>query len=268
MAALGGHGASTVHVAEDDALGLSQPMVDARRRLLAARAARATCCSAPRSLASDVAAGARGPARRRPDHRRDRAARRGRPHSSRAGPASATPCSRTARFTPATRRDRGARQHLRAGRRAARPAGASRCAASRRERLVRARRRSSATSRPRPPRVDISEADVLVGGGRGSAARELRLCEDLASALGGEVAATRAVVDAGWYPYATQVGQTGKTVVAEALRRLRHLRRDPAQGRHAGVARRSSRSTRTRTRRSSTSPTSASSATCTRSSRS
>jgi electron transfer flavoprotein alpha subunit len=61
--------------------------------------------------------------------------------------------------------------------------------------------------------VDIGEADVLVGGGRGLGKPEaFALCEALAGALGGAVAATRAVVDAGWYPYSTQVGQTGKTV--------------------------------------------------------
>jgi electron transfer flavoprotein alpha subunit len=61
--------------------------------------------------------------------------------------------------------------------------------------------------------VDITEADVLVGGGRGLGKPEsFSLCEDLARALGGAVAATRAVVDAGWYPYASQVGQTGKVV--------------------------------------------------------
>ena len=61
--------------------------------------------------------------------------------------------------------------------------------------------------------VDIGEADILVGGGRGLGKPEnFSLVEDLAKALGGAVAATRAVVDAGWYPYATQVGQTGKSV--------------------------------------------------------
>jgi electron transfer flavoprotein alpha subunit len=59
----------------------------------------------------------------------------------------------------------------------------------------------------------IEDADVIVAGGRGLGSPEnFALVEDLAKALGGAVAATRAVVDAGWYPYATQVGQTGKTV--------------------------------------------------------
>jgi electron transfer flavoprotein alpha subunit len=61
--------------------------------------------------------------------------------------------------------------------------------------------------------VDIEGADYLVAGGRGLGKVEgFELCEALAAALGGAVAATRAVVDAGWYPYSTQIGQTGKTV--------------------------------------------------------
>jgi electron transfer flavoprotein alpha subunit len=59
----------------------------------------------------------------------------------------------------------------------------------------------------------IEDADVVVAGGRGlGEAGNFSLVEDLAQALGGAVGATRAVVDAGWYPYAAQVGQTGRTV--------------------------------------------------------
>ena len=59
----------------------------------------------------------------------------------------------------------------------------------------------------------LEEADVIVAGGRGLGAPEkFTLVEELAKALGGAVGATRAVVDAGWYPYAHQIGQTGKTV--------------------------------------------------------
>jgi electron transfer flavoprotein alpha subunit len=61
--------------------------------------------------------------------------------------------------------------------------------------------------------VNIEDAEILVGGGRGLGAAEgFKLCEELAETMGGAVAATRAVVDAGWYPYSTQIGQTGKTV--------------------------------------------------------
>jgi electron transfer flavoprotein alpha subunit len=63
--------------------------------------------------------------------------------------------------------------------------------------------------------VDIEGASILVAGGRGLGKAEgFELCEQLATAFGGNsaVAATRAVVDAGWYPYAAQIGQTGKTV--------------------------------------------------------
>jgi electron transfer flavoprotein alpha subunit len=63
--------------------------------------------------------------------------------------------------------------------------------------------------------VDIEGASVLIAGGRGLGKPEgFELCEELAQAFGGNsaVAATRAVVDAGWYPYSAQIGQTGKTV--------------------------------------------------------
>src|SRR5919201_471402 len=61
--------------------------------------------------------------------------------------------------------------------------------------------------------VNIEDADILVAGGRGLGKAEgFGQFEELSNVLGGAVAATRAVVDAGWYPYSTQIGQTGKTV--------------------------------------------------------
>jgi electron transfer flavoprotein alpha subunit len=59
----------------------------------------------------------------------------------------------------------------------------------------------------------LEDAEIIVAGGRGLGAPEnFSLAEELAKALGGAVGATRAVVDAGWYPYSAQIGQTGKTV--------------------------------------------------------
>lgn len=64
--------------------------------------------------------------------------------------------------------------------------------------------------------VNIEDANILVGGGRGLGSEEnFEVAETLAESMGGAVAATRAVVDAGWYPYAAQIGQTGKTVAPD-----------------------------------------------------
>lgn len=62
-------------------------------------------------------------------------------------------------------------------------------------------------------KVDLTEADKIVSGGRGMKGPEhYQILEDLADAIGASVGASRSAVDAGWRPHSDQVGQTGKVV--------------------------------------------------------
>ena len=61
-------------------------------------------------------------------------------------------------------------------------------------------------------KVDLTEADVVVSGGRGMGGSDYSVIEALAEALGAAVGASRSAVDEGWRPASDQVGQTGKTV--------------------------------------------------------
>jgi electron transfer flavoprotein alpha subunit len=61
-------------------------------------------------------------------------------------------------------------------------------------------------------KIELTEADIVISGGRGMGGSDYKIIEDLASIIGGAVGASRSAVDEGWRPHSDQVGQTGKTV--------------------------------------------------------
>jgi electron transfer flavoprotein alpha subunit len=76
---------------------------------------------------------------------------------------------------------------------------------------ARGARTTERSPRPAVGRPDLTEGAIVVAGGRGTNG-DFKPVEELADALGAAVGATRAAVDAGWYPHEFQIGQTGKTV--------------------------------------------------------
>ncbi len=61
-------------------------------------------------------------------------------------------------------------------------------------------------------KIDLTEADIVISGGRGMGGSDFSVIEELADLLNAAVGASRSAVDEGWRPFSDQVGQTGKTV--------------------------------------------------------
>ena len=86
--------------------------------------------------------------------------------------------------------------------------------------------------------VDLTQAEIIVAVGRGiKEQKNIEIAKQLAEALGGEIAASRPICDAGWLPMERQVGSSGTDGGTQGLYRSRNQRRHPAHCRHEGCAR-------------------------------
>ena len=209
-----------------------------RRAARAARrvgVARPRCCSSSSAEGKEIAARLAlktGSGRHHRRHRRTQPGTPVRSPSSRSSAARPSSRSKVTTGTPIiTVRPNSVAPEADAGDAAREDVSRRRCPTpprARRSPTASWRRRASAPSSPRPR----SSSPAAAASGRPRSSRSSRPWPTPSARRS---APRRAVTDAGWYPHQHQVGQTGKTVSPAALHRGRHLRRDPAPGRHADV---------------------------------